>query len=258
MSASQADITTRSFNCTVHGEVQVKVIPSPGGEGRVIQGMCPKCQEAREGNEKRAKERTRNAYLETAFKNAGFGARFLNKTLDNYETTTEEHILAVSKCEWFIKHLKVSAGLIMVGGLGVGKNHLAAGITREVIKLSKRALKTTVRKLDRAFKESWGNDGEKATLKTFVDPDLLVIDEIGFQRGTKDELLHVGEVCSDRYDAMKPTILLTNVQPQEVAPLIGQRAYDRFKEGGAIIALNGESYRVTAGKELLEGEEDGG
>lgn len=252
----------QSFDCTVHGEVQVRVIPSPSG-GTAIKGMCPKCQEAREGDEQRAKERTRKAYLDTAIKNAGFGERFWGKTLDNYETTTKEQEEAVEKCRWFLEHIKVSAGLIIVGGLGVGKNHLAAGISREVIKTNKRAIKTSVGDLDSIFKEGWGITNEEGQLikkskavilESFVAPAVLTIDEIGFQRGTKDELLHIGEVCSKRYDAMKPTILLTNVQPKDIAPLIGQRAYDRFKEGGKIIALNGESYRATAGNELLKND----
>ena len=258
MATAATDPTRMSFNCPEHGKVEIRCAKDPKGNV-IVKGQCPKCEG--EGPDEKLSPRAEKAVedmkqatqarIDSLFTAAGFGSRFKDKIFDNYNAESNEQKAAVRKCKWFLKNMDKAAGLIMVGPLGVGKNHLCAAITHEVTKKFKRVLKTTVRKLDRAFKESWKKEGEKAVLASFMVPDILIIDEVGFQRETKDELLHVGEVVSDRYDDMKPTILVSNAKVVEIPELIGGPAYDRFKEGGTIIALNGESYRVKAGKELL-------
>ena len=136
-------------------------------------------------------------------------------------------------------------GLIFLGSNGTGKNHLSIAIVREAIeKCGKTALITKVRKLDRAIKEAWRNDGyESAAIKKFIEPYILVIDEVGLQRGSETEMLHLAEVIDERYEAMKPTILCGNLTLAELTGIIGDRAIDRFREGGHIVLFNWESYR---------------
>ncbi|EIG27035.1 hypothetical protein HMPREF1054_2009, partial [Haemophilus paraphrohaemolyticus HK411] len=49
---------------------------------------------------------------------------------------------------------------------------------------------------------------------------------------------------NERYEAMKPTILISNLSQQELGAYVGERIVDRMREGGgAMIAFDWESYR---------------
>ena len=85
---------------------------------------------------------------------------------------------------------------------------------------------------------------EDQVLRYFVTPDLLVIDEVGVQFGTATEQLYLTEVINDRYEAMKPMILLSNLTLKQVEDTLGVRSMERFKEnGGRVLVLNWASYR---------------
>jgi len=97
------------------------------------------------------------------------------------------------------------------------------------------------------IRDTWTRTSEISTLdrvQQFVDLDLLVIDEVGVQRGTDNEREILFSIINSRYNNLKPTVLLSNLSLKEVRAYIGERTFDRLKEdGGQIIVLNGDSYR---------------
>lgn len=214
---------------------------------------CIACQTEREASEverieieRRIKNMAIQAEIAKRMGNAMIAPRFVGKTLDNYEASTDGQRKAVAAARWLLSNLDSGTpGLILLGNNGTGKNHLASAIVREAVtQHGKTALITEVRKIDRAIKEAWRKDGlESEALKQFSRPDLLVIDEVGLQRGSETELLHLAEIINDRYGAMKPTVLLANLQWAEMITLIGERAADRFREGGRLVVCDWASYR---------------
>jgi len=109
------------------------------------------------------------------------------------------------------------------------------------------SLHTTALKLVRNIKESWGkNSGlsEQEAINKFLIPDLLVIDEIGVQFGSNTEKLFLTEVISERHENMRPTILLSNLNLQDIETYLGTRAIDRFHEGkSSILQFTWDSWR---------------
>lgn len=193
-----------------------------------------------------SQEAERRQRIRARLEKAMIAPRFADKTLDNFETLNDGQREAVRAARWLLDNLDSGTpGLIFLGSNGTGKNHLSSAIVREAIeKHGKTALITKVRKLDRAIKEAWRKDGlESEVIRSFIEPHILVIDEIGLQRGSETEMLHLTEVIDDRYEAMKPTILCGNLTLKEFNGIIGDRAVDRFKEGGRIVAFTWESYR---------------
>ena len=80
-------------------------------------------------------------------------------------------------------------------------------------------------------------------MEKYCYPGLLIIDEIGVQYGTDSERNILFEVINDRYEDMLPTIMISNLPLNELAPLLGERVVDRMLEGGAVLSFNWPSYR---------------
>ena len=79
----------------------------------------------------------------------------------------------------------------------------------------------------------------------FIGFDLLVIDEVGAQFGSDTEKLFIFDIIDGRYQDMKPTILISNLDIAGIKDVIGERCVDRLREGGgSMIAFNWESSRV--------------
>lgn len=87
-------------------------------------------------------------------------------------------------------------------------------------------------------------------LNQFRNTDLLVLDELGVQFKTEGEQLHLFDIINGRYLDVKPTVLITNLQPSDLRGLLGDRSFDRLLEnGGRMFRFEGPSRRGNTGKE---------
>ena len=102
-------------------------------------------------------------------------------------------------------------------------------------------------KLVRRVKETWGKGSEETesqAIRNFTLPDLLVVDEIGVQFGSQAEQIILTEIINDRYEAMRPTIIISNLTVPQLEEILGKRVVDRFYEsGGRVLVFNWQSYR---------------
>lgn len=209
---------------------------------------CHECAN-KETIEKReaARERHKRDSFNRRLHNAMISPRFAEKTLDNYKAITDGQKMALDTAKWFIEKHSTITGMIFIGKTGTGKNHLACGIIHEIVKQGGTALITTAMKVIRAIKDSWSDNNikEGEIISLYTQPDLLVIDEVGVQFGSDTEKLYISEIINDRYEAMKPTLLLGNINLKELTEQLGDRPIDRFREGGKIVRFDWESYRKT-------------
>ncbi|MNL75123.1 DNA replication protein DnaC [compost metagenome] len=73
---------------------------------------------------------------------------------------------------------------------------------------------------------------------------MLVLDEIGVQHGTDTERMLMFSILNERYNQMKPTILISNLAREPLEKYLGERAFDRMREGGGrMVVFDWESYR---------------
>lgn len=240
-----------SNTCKAHDNPIVDEIKN--FSGRVIGGYCQLCLDERvvspEDREKHKEEmeiERQQKVLNHRLHNAMISPRFKEKTLDNYEATTKEQRQALDDAHWFIKHFQFATGMIFIGSTGTGKNHLACGIIQEIVRMDKTAILTTTMKMIREIKDSWTDRDKKEgeVIALYTQPDLLVIDEIGVQFGSDTEKLYISEIINDRYEAMKPTILLGNVSKKELIEQMGDRVIDRFRENGKMVIFDWQSHRA--------------
>jgi DNA replication protein DnaC len=177
--------------------------------------------------------------------------RYLSRTLDNYRTETEGQAKALGHCRTFADEFKgcqkTGASLFMVGNAGAGKTHLACAIANQLIEHGHTALFLGVSKMFRRIRATYRSDScqsEQDAIDALVRVDLLIIDEVGVQRGTESEEQLLFEVLNDRYEAYKPTILISNLPLDQARAYIGTRTLDRLREcGGKLIVFDWDSYR---------------
>ena len=219
---------------------------------------CPKCMiERREAEAKLQIERDKQAALEreqrrwmSKIKVAAIPERFKDRTLNSYvaKTSGQQKALAFAKeyAENFDQVIKTGRSAIFVGKPGTGKTHLAIGIALSIMQQQRSPVFVTVQRLIRRVKDSWRTkeETESEVIDAFASPDLLILDEVGVQFGSEFEKQLLFDVLNERYEKLKPSILLSNIPSEQLSDYLGERVTDRLREnGGALIGFNWDSYR---------------
>lgn len=171
----------------------------------------------------------------------GISQRHSQCSFKNFEVLNADQQAALTQCEQFAASFSSRRNkgqtLILHGPPGTGKNHLATAICVEVKKAGFSAAIITASDLLSRIRDTWGaaveySPSETQIIQKFGEIDLLVIDEVGRQSGSQNEKNIFFRVINARYEAVVPTIILSNYSCEEIAQWIGQATYDRLREGG--------------------------
>ena len=184
----------------------------------------------------------------------GIPPRYKGATLESFNTHQYDGTelqglprlkdIAIRFVDSFASTEKNPTGMIFVGEPGVGKTHLAIAIGREVASTGLEALYATVSDMIKGVRAGWGDGGgEDLTQSKYIMKDLLIIDEIGVQSGSANEQKIVYEVIAGRYDLMKPTIIISNLNEAGVTEYITQRCVSRLLHVGYLMPFECPSYR---------------
>lgn len=189
--------------------------------------------------------------LERKFGHAGLPDRFQGKRLDQFTQYDKRITRAVKVCQRYGSNFervrKYGTCLSLIGNPGTGKTHAASAILEEIIGQGYLGLFVTMSDVLREFRSSYNGGGrtELEVLEHFTEPDLLVIDEVGFGIGNLDKTRSIlFDVFDRRYREEKPVLLLGNVTSQELEDYLGERIFRRIQENdGTIIAFDWEPYQ---------------
>lgn len=224
--------------CEQHGKYPLNILDSEGNE-RWRPNVCPAC--------------AKQSAVRQLMRRAEISPRFDGCTFANYVATTPDQVQALEVCrayaDSFDEALRVGRCLILRGKPGTGKNHLAVAITKRVLAQGHTALHATAYEIICRIRETWGrrqpgDQTEQDVTRALGEVDLLVIDEVGRQYGTEGEQIHLFHVIDHRYRLMKPTIVISNKEPDEIRAYLGEAAYDRLREGGGqMVHFDWESHR---------------
>lgn len=185
---------------------------------------------------------------------AAIPPRFADRRLDNFNPHASGPAGALKVAQEFVAEfdqcLKTGRSLIFCGGVGAGKTHLAVGICHAVIAQDRMAVFTSVLAAIRSIKETFRKGSEKTeadAIKALIEPDLLVLDEVGVQFGSETEKMYLFEIINGRYENLRPTIVISNLAKEPLTEFLGERAVDRLREGGGrMVVFDWPSYRRVA------------
>lgn len=205
-------------------------------------------REQGEISSKRIIEENRVNRLNRIMGRSGISPLHQNCTFDNYITDTPEQQKASAKARYYAENFGQSfGGFIFSGNPGTGKNHLAAAIGNLIIQNGKSILIATLPDLMMRVRESYQKDtkvSESALIYDLCAVDLLVLDDVGVQRNNLNEELVIFQVIDRRLANKKPVGVLTNLDFEQLATVLGERVIDRLRMGTpTVINFNWQSYR---------------
>ena len=196
----------------------------------------------------RIAEQNRLTRLQSVLGRSGIQELHRTCTFQNYnaELPGQQYALAKSK-GWADKFGAGFGGFIFSGGCGTGKNHLAAAIGNALLSAGKSVLVVTVPDLMMRFRETYQNGSritEASLMNDLCSVDLLVLDDIGVQRGNDNENIVLFQIVDRRLSGKKPVGMLTNLDAPALTKLLGPRIMDRMTmDGGMWINFDWPSYR---------------
>lgn len=241
------------ITCDKHGDYEVKYNQISDRKCWVFD-VCSKCvaeNNAKQKEEQLLKDKqlavdNEKRRRENVRVNAGISKRNLYKTFDDYICTTEGQTKAKNDCMKYVENFPSDKSMIMVGGVGTGKTLLASATLDALIDNYRCEMIKTIDAV-RELKATWHKDSdhsEEDIIKYYRKLDLLILDEVGSQFGSDTEKLFIFDIIDGRYQDMKPTILISNLDINGIKDAIGERCVDRLREGGgSMIAFDWESSR---------------
>lgn len=243
-----SSVDKRQDQCPQHGEFTSFNLPAGWS-------ICVECDYANEAaSDAKDRQQWRDDLVrrewDAKLGRAAIPERFVDRTLANYESHCEGAGKALRLCQdyaaKFGKVRKLGTSLIFCGERGTGKTHLAIGIAHAIIADGYLPVFTSVMRAVRSVKETYGRKDktEADAIKDLITPDLLILDEVGVQFGSAAEELILFEIINGRYEALKPTIVISNLAKPDIEKYLGPRSFDRMREnGGRMVIFEWESYR---------------
>lgn len=119
--------------------------------------------------------------------------------------------------------------LVLLGGYGAGKTHLAAAIANYAVSLGRSAIFVVVPDLLdhlRAAFAPGSDEGLEARLEAIRDTPLLVMDDLGAHNATPWAQEKLFQILNYRYNHRLATVITTNQRLEELDPRIASRLVD--------------------------------
>ena len=255
--------------CPICGEVTQKILPMPllDGSGRFremkVSIMCACRRKELEEYENKQKKLEDMRAIQGLRRLSLMDEKLSKARLDTFtETDDNSKLFKIIKSyiSNFDKMYKENQGLILYGTVGTGKSYASAVIANELLEKKVPVVMTSFIKI---LKEIGNFDDDSENLNLIKNAKLLIIDDLGAERGTDYAIEKVYDIIDSRYRSNKPVILTTNLtieQMKSCDDIRYSRIYDRIFEMCYPVKVNGFSWRKKEAasrygiaKKILEG-----
>lgn len=230
-------------------EPELKVVKNMDGDPRGVEDFI---RESIKKNELEAREyllEERQRRINSLSKSNGLPPLFKKKTFENYDKSLNP--LALTRALDFARDFPTSKGLLFLGGVGLGKTHLASAIVNNLNKKLYTSYFGNVLDI-LAFVKSTYNKNSILSETQAIDLmtqsiDLLVIDDLGKENNTDHNLALVYRIINKLYENEKPLIITTNYGAQELNYRLGERGpalISRISSMCKPVSLSGRDWRI--------------
>ena len=192
-------------------------------------------------------ENTHRRKIEKLFADLRIPELYANCTLDNYNVPPGDKkalVIAVNYVKKFGELRQKGMGLYISGANGLGKTHLAYGIARGVAEQEHTVICKTAVDIMMDFRSVMDgelNDTEYEIMRTYVDCDLLIIDDLGKQQITDWSLAQLFGIIDARYRRRRPVIVTTNYPDTRLVARLALRS-DGETAASIVSRLHGIAY----------------
>lgn len=183
---------------------------------------------------------------EKLLKTSNIAERFKQRTFETFKTYDDKTNKAKSKALNYISEiedkLKNCVNLFIIGNgkVGTGKTHLACAIAQSLMNEKGIPCKfINSANLIIELKDSFD-------IKPFVDVEVLIIDDLGKEKGTPWVCEQFYAILNNRYENMRPTIITIENGLNSLESNYGEKSkaiISRLTENFNLIVLDGQDYR---------------
>jgi len=156
-----------------------------------------------------------------------------------------------------LEFAKRKQGLVFAGNSGTGKSHIAKALLLIGCRQNYRCRYVTAAAMLKELLAGRADNSLDKKLKSFLAPEILLIDEVGFDRLEQHDaanacLFH--KVIDGRY-CKASTIITTNIDFKQLGdylgdPVITTATVDRMIHHSIIISIEGPSWRLHESRQL--------
>lgn len=149
--------------------------------------------------------------------------------------------------------LKETTNIILCGPNGVGKSTIACNIAHQAVLDGHTALFTTAGQMLNDLASQDGDNALRRRIKYYTQPNLLVVDEVGYLSYSNRHADLMFEIISRRYQE-RSTLVTTNKSFSEWNEIFPNAScvvslIDRLVHHSEIINIDAESFRLKEAKE---------